>query len=135
MKLRIEGEPAPKGRPRFSVIRGKPHVYTDAKTLAAEEVIRWHLRSTIKGEPDDTHEFFVHLEFVVKSKRCDIDNLTKLVMDAANGFIWKDDKQVVRLLVDLYRTDDASECHTTIEWETATLRAWEWARDKGSKAA
>lgn len=114
MKLRIDGEPIPKGRPRFSVIRGKVHTYTPEKTRAAEEAMRWHLRSAWTGEPT-TKECHVQLTFAAKSKRSDIDNFCKLVLDAANGIVWTDDRQVTRLMVDLYRVDSVADAFTEIE--------------------
>jgi Holliday junction resolvase RusA-like endonuclease len=108
----IDGEPVPKGRPRFSCIRGKPHVYTDAKTLAAEEALRWQIRSKIKGPPDAESKFVVVLHFHTKSKRSDWDNLSKLVCDALNGFVWKDDKQIQQAHVILTRVTDAKDART-----------------------
>ena len=39
----------------------------------------------------------------------DIDNLTKLVLDACNGLFYQDDKQVVKLAV-IKMKDNISEC-------------------------
>jgi len=49
----------------------------------------------------------VKIEFYYKGKTsgycpkyADIDNLAKLVLDALNGIIWEDDKQIVKLLAE-----------------------------------
>ena len=43
----------------------------------------------------------------------DIDNLAKLVLDAMNGVVYHDDRQVVRLVVEK-RLDTINECHGSI---------------------
>lgn len=100
--LTIQGEPTPKGRPRFSCIKGKPHVYTPAKTLAAEEELGWHLRSAMTGPPTD-QDVHLSVSFYAKSKRADLDNFVKLLMDSANGIVWHDDRQVTRITAQLVR--------------------------------
>lgn len=119
MIVRIDGEPTPKGRPRFSVIKGRAYAYTPEKTRAAEEAMRWHLRSAVTGQPDNESAFHVRMVFAAKSKRADADNFAKLVLDAANGIVWGDDRQVTRLIVDLYRVKSTAEAFTEIEFVTA----------------
>src|SRR5215471_3002886 len=41
--------------------------------------------------------------FATNNKRSDVDNLAKLILDACNGFVWKDDRQVVELYVRVER--------------------------------
>jgi Holliday junction resolvase RusA-like endonuclease len=101
-RLRIDGEPVPKGRPRFSCIKGKPHTYTPAKTLAAEQELAWHFRSAHTGPPV-AHPVALRVAFHVKSNTCDLDNLIKTILDAANGIVFEDDKQVVQIEAELYR--------------------------------
>jgi crossover junction endodeoxyribonuclease RusA len=112
-RLEIEGEPRPKGRPRFSCIKGKPHVYTDAKTLAAEQEIGWQLRAAMKGRTPTEERLFVRLEFYTKSKTVDADNLAKLVLDSANGIAFKDDRQIDSLYIDVFR--GSTQPHTIID--------------------
>lgn len=102
--LVIDGEPFAKGRPRFSCIRGKPHVYTDEKTRAAEEAIGWQLRSAMTGPPTQ-EPVRVQLIFHCKKAKGDLDNLCKTVLDAANGIVFEDDKQVVWLNAEIVRVD------------------------------
>ena len=100
----IPGNPRPKGRPRFTT--GPGHAYTDGATQAAEESIRWQLRS-LRGEKY-TGLLSVSLHFYRDNhRRVDIDNLQKLVLDACNGYLWDDDSQIAILfsakLVDKHR--------------------------------
>lgn len=110
-RLKIEGEPVPKGRPRFSVIRGKVHTYTPARTLAAEQELAWHLRAAMTGQPV-THPVSLRVAFYCKSKTSDLDNLIKCLLDSANGIVYVDDKQVVQIEAELYR--GSSDPHTDL---------------------
>jgi Holliday junction resolvase RusA-like endonuclease len=91
LDVEFPGQPLPKKRPRFTAGN---RAYTDVKTLRAEEAIRWQLSRVRPVEGD----LSVDLTFWRKDKRrVDIDNLIKLCLDAANGVVWKDDSQIVRL--------------------------------------
>lgn len=91
--LTLTGEPVAKGRPRT----GRGRTYTPAATVAAEEAIRWQLR-TAGLKPDVDHLLAVWLRFRSSTgRRVDIDNLQKLCLDACNGFVWADDFQVVEI--------------------------------------
>lgn len=116
IKFTIQGIPQGKGRPRFSSRGGFARTYTPEKTVAAEESIRLQ---SIKHRPADPLECSIMLDLVfcmptLKSmskkaralavasmqshtKRPDIDNLVKLVMDALNGWFWLDDAQISEL--------------------------------------
>jgi Holliday junction resolvase RusA-like endonuclease len=50
-------------------------------------------------------------------KKPDVDNAAKLVMDALNGRLYRDDVDVVELTVLRYWSDDG--------WERTIIRAWE----------
>lgn len=100
--IRIEAKEAPvaKGRPRISVIKGKPHAYTPEKTRAAEEAWRWRIKAAAPSQVDDTSWFAVEAWFYVpkltkSTRRGDGDNFLKLICDAATGIVWKDDSQVI----------------------------------------
>ena len=100
IEITIPGKPVPKGRPRISVIRGRPHAYTPETTRAAEEAMAWHLRSAWPGVVDEEAWFYVECTFYVpkltrSTRRGDGDNFLKLVCDSATGIIWKDDSQVL----------------------------------------
>jgi crossover junction endodeoxyribonuclease RusA len=97
--LTLTGEPVSKGRPRVTT----HGTYTNPKTAAAEEAIRWQLRAA-GVKPDTDHPLEVRLRFRCSGRgRRDLDNLIKLVLDACNGFAWADDSQVVHLDAHLER--------------------------------
>lgn len=91
-RLTVPGDPTTKGRPRLV----KGHVVTPTRTKRWEEYIRWHLRAGYPNlEPNATHSLGIRLAFYTSTRqRRDIDNLAKLVLDALNGGVWRDDFQV-----------------------------------------
>lgn len=101
--LTIPGDPVSKQRPRFS---GK-RAYTPAETRAAEESIKWHIIESHRALlPDADSSFGVRLQFFTKNyQRRDLDNMSKLIFDACNGMVWKDDAQVHELTARLVRAD------------------------------
>lgn len=107
--LVVPGEPVAKERPRL----GYGRVRTPAATKAAEEAIGWELLAQ-RVQPNGVDRLVVKLDFHVGPRRglVDIDNLVKLVLDACNGFAWRDDSQVVRLASELHR--DAETPRTVI---------------------
>ena len=95
MHLYLEVEPVSKARPRFT---RSGHVYTPKKTSDYEEYLGWRFKEVIKDAPDGDSLFGIRIVFCIKNrKRIDIDNLAKAVLDAANGIIWEDDRQVREL--------------------------------------
>lgn len=106
MLFKILGEPTAKGRPHF----GKFGAYTPAKTRNAEADVRGQIIAQLP--PDwKPMEKALHLDIRVyrilpKSKkpgtfattRPDLDNYVKLVLDAMNTIVFKDDSQVVSLV-------------------------------------
>ncbi len=107
----MEGRPVPKARPR--VFRG--HAATPKRTQQAEAQLLAIYMIQNPGEEPFTGPVGVDCSFYMpiatswsKSKkkmaaegllpckgRPDIDNLTKLVLDALNGFAFKDDSQII----------------------------------------
>lgn len=100
--LELKCDPVAKGRPRF----GNGRTYTPAKTLKAERELEMLMLSQFRIEPLDfalnvTVQFFISPPKRTKNKypcvKPDIDNYTKLVLDAGNGILWKDDGLIVSL--------------------------------------
>jgi len=110
----VDGKPVPKGRPRFNKMTGK--IYTPAATVRAEKNIRWNIFQQCASQQNHYKDytgmvnvtimfwmpFPSHLRKKEKIEgegrpiiiRPDLDNLIKLVLDAMNGFMYKDDNQV-----------------------------------------
>ncbi len=114
LKITIPIRPVGKARPRF----GGGHVYTPKLTKRAEKIIKEHARLAYRNPPTDK-PVAVEVEAIfappvkwAKAIRAlaadnsqprpikpDVDNITKLVLDALNGVLWVDDAQVVNLSV------------------------------------
>lgn len=89
--IEILGEPRSKCRPRFT--KNGNRVYNDKKQIDNEKMLKWNFK--LKFKTPVSHEVAVACIFYRSTKsRIDLDNLTKQVLDAANGICWLDDMQV-----------------------------------------
>lgn len=87
----VHGEPVSKQRARVTG-RG---TYTPAKTREAEAAVRDAINEAGFWNPLAGDQFAVHVTFTNGNRRRrDLDNMTKLVLDALNGVAWVDDVQV-----------------------------------------
>ena len=110
----VPGEPRGKGRPRFNKATGAVH--TDSETRAYEQKIiayyrnqlqgfRWHDNAFVSVEvtahypiPKSATKAAVagmQAGEILPSRKPDIDNVLKVVLDALNGVAYKDDSRVV----------------------------------------
>ena len=91
--LTVNGNPIPKGRPR--VYQGR--AMTPARTREYETLVSQAAGIAWRGAPTN-RLLSVTLRFYrANCIRCDIDNLTKAILDALNGVVWEDDGQIVEL--------------------------------------
>lgn len=118
--LFIPGEPQGKGRPRFSKRGNFVNVYTPKNTETYEDKIRWfynHKYDKMIFEENEPLTMYIVANFgppkstsrkkrlqmidgeIKPTKKPDIDNIAKIIMDALNGFAYKDDKQIIRVCV------------------------------------
>ena len=126
----VYGEPVGKGRPRF-VRRGNfTQTYTPQKTKTYEDEIRMMARAAMGSnellDTPVTVAIYIRapipasfsrqkrkdaLEGILKpTKKPDIDNIAKCFLDAMNGIVYLDDKQVVNLhLTKVYAETPAVE--------------------------
>ena len=109
--------PVPKARPRFTRYG---HTYTPKKTADYEKAVAEYWRQATNGfQYDREQALIVNLVFgmpipkstsksktelmangtIRPTKKPDVDNLAKAVMDALNGVAWVDDSQVVRVSI------------------------------------
>ena len=110
----MPGEPRGKGRPRFS---RDGHPYTDNETRAYEHKIAAYYRKAYGGaRAADTAFVTVDViaylpipkrvtkaqlvgmvtKTILPSRKPDVDNVLKVVLDALNGIAYKDDSRVHR---------------------------------------
>jgi len=115
----VPGQPVGKGRPRASTRGGFVRMYTDAKTLSYEAAIAH--QATFAMSVWSVFETAISLRVVAfygippswpKRKQLqalhgelipgkpDLDNVAKAVLDALNGVVYVDDKQVVKLVAE-----------------------------------
>lgn len=101
------GKVVSKERPRSSKTG---HMYTPEKTRAFEKAITAWAEENMEGRPVfyplavEVHIYDytvdpVLLGGVTSKQHGDIDNKVKAVLDACNGIIWRDDKQINELLI------------------------------------
>ena len=106
----IPGEPVAKGRPRFA----NGHAFTPNKTRAYEEIVRLHAMQAMRGKKMLTGPIGIRVTAyfpIPKSftktkkeqaisgslrhtKKPDWDNVGKIVSDALNGVVYRDDAVV-----------------------------------------
>ena len=91
VRFTLEGEPVPKARPR--VLRNG-HVYTPKRTVDYETALRLAARAAFFVYPTDQKGLVVSALFGRTAMRGDLDNLLKSLLDAMQGIIYVDDRQV-----------------------------------------
>jgi len=132
IQVNVIGIPRAKGRPRFS--RKSGATYTPKKTVDAEydflSLMLCELRKIqgLKLPIETPIKLFIRFFFSfpkswsVKKKesrpkhtqRPDLDNLLKLVLDACNGRVWRDDSQICEIYAKKVFHDGAS--YTKVEF-------------------
>lgn len=100
-KLKLPVEPYGKGRPRRGA---NGRIYTPEKTKEAEYQAKHHMRAQWKLEPLEG-ALYVGITFYFKRPKSvkrkypivkpDRDNAEKLICDAGNGILWRDDCQII----------------------------------------
>lgn len=107
-RFAVQGEPIVKARPRL----GKSKTYTPKRTKDHQNNIAWTAKQQgvkiLKGAVHVKLQFYMPLPITQNLRElaligthfhpCDIDNLSKAVLDALNCIAWEDDKQVVSLI-------------------------------------
>jgi Holliday junction resolvase RusA-like endonuclease len=114
MTIIIPGKPIPKKRPKFA--RKGKHVVAYNPQKEEVRAAQWALRSQHKGNPLEG-ALEVSLVFsmlipmsetnkrkemmctgkILHTKKPDLDNLEKFILDCCNGLLWKDDSQIIAI--------------------------------------
>ena len=125
IRFDVPGEPGAKGRPRFSTRGGFVKTYTDKKTELYESLVRnaylikYESNKPLEGEikVEIQAHFSIPKSTSKKSreemvagrirptKKPDIDNIAKTVLDALNGIAFEDDKNITELIVGKHYSD------------------------------
>lgn len=121
MQFVIYGEPVAQARPRFTTHGGFSRAYDDPKSRRAKADVLGQVKMAMRDNPNFKpleNAIELHLTFyrpipkgkskkwqenaksgvVLPTSRPDVDNYTKLVKDALNGYLWRDDSQVTDLV-------------------------------------
>lgn len=117
IRLVIPGRPVPKKRPRLGYNGRKAYIYTPEETKAYEELIRWLGRINVKQPITDLVEVQIKIYFKGKDEKPDLDNVIKSLLDGMNGIVLKDDRQVRRIVAEMF--EDPNE---RAEIEVRTMR-------------
>lgn len=128
-RFTVPGFPVGKQRPKFTTKAGSKfvHVYTPDKTVAYERMIGMCAKAAgvemmeyvnvyvnVFIPPRVIHRKTMPDILKEPKKRPDIDNILKCCLDAMNNLAYKDDKNVLRAVIDLICVQ-RSEPHINIE--------------------
>lgn len=119
----VPGPPVAKGRPRFTTAGGKVRTYTPEKTAAYEDLVKLaYMQVGVKLTGPIAAEITAYFAIpkstskkmrqkmisgeVRPTKKPDLDNIVKSVLDALNGIAFDDDSQVCSLVVDKLYSED-----------------------------
>ena len=126
IELSIDGLPIGKGRPKVTSRFGHAFAYTPTRTKDYEQKIKmtyinnytyFHrldgpLEATInqyfpvpKGTSKVKHQKMINNE-IQHTKKPDIDNIIKSILDGLNGLAYEDDSQIVSLTANKYYSDN-----------------------------
>lgn len=99
MKLSVNITPVPLARPRINT--GNKGRYLPKRSQQFKEDFQAAVRAAFTGKPFEnplsvTLHFFKPLKITAPNYG-DVDNLQKAVLDAGNGLIWADDRQITEL--------------------------------------
>ena len=120
LHFEVEITPVAKGRPRYSKRGNFVQTYTPKKTVDYEDVIRENAKIAMGTSEPLEAPLSVLLMFgmpipastpkkalegylngsVKHTKKPDLDNLAKAVLDAMNGVVYLDDNQICRLTIE-----------------------------------
>lgn len=96
--FKVDGNPLPKQSFRVNSKGVKVFGYRDKRVTVWQDKVGWAARAKMGGRPPLRDDLNITIRFTRANKRrVDIDNLSKAVLDAMNGIVYKDDQQVKEL--------------------------------------
>ena len=123
VEFTLKGEPQGKDRPRFTSRGGYVRTYTSQKTAAYEQAVRQaYLESTdmiLEGPIRVTIRAYMSIPSSYSktktqrmragrerpTKKPDVDNIAKVILDGLNHLAYDDDKQVIELAIEKWYSD------------------------------
>lgn len=136
IRFTVYGEPVGKARPRFNTKTRT--AYTPSKTAEYEKEVAMAYRIVSKSRRFDgavaldINAYFAipkstskkRVEQILKqdirpTKKPDIDNIAKIIIDGLNGIAYEDDKQVVSVSIDKYYSSEPR-----VEVEIMEVKQW-----------
>ena len=132
-EFEVEGKIVGKERPRVNMYSG--NVYTPTKTKDYETLIqqafliKYRKQPRIEGRLSVSIIAFFKIPTSIKksdrelmindvispTKKPDVDNIAKVVLDGLNNFVFKDDNQVSKIFVEKKYTDDTEKIFIGVE--------------------
>lgn len=124
VKFTVPGEPKGKGRPKFSKVGGFVKTYTPETTVnyenwvkicfqeAKQEKLSGELKAEIRCFFDIPNSYSkkkkedAYYGRIRPTKKPDIDNICKIILDSLNGLAYADDKDIVSCTVDKWFDDN-----------------------------
>ena len=102
----FDERPQPKGRPRF--VKGRSITPTATREYEAT-LVYWMRQEAVRNAwvMPDTTDVDVHIKLFFEHSGKppgDVDNYAKAITDAANGVLYRDDRQIRRLTVERVTT-------------------------------
>ncbi len=123
----VPGQPVGKGRPRFAMIKGKVRTYTPKATREFEQRVAWlcaHRPATgpirvsitaIFRRPKAMKRQSDPPGLCWHTKKPDLDNVCKALIDACNGRAYEDDNQIVKIDAAAYYSEKTGKPRTHVE--------------------
>ena len=120
IKFEVLGTPVWKSRPKFSAVNGHAVAYTPAKTANYETLVKLSYQQKYAGcmfDKDKPLRAIIRAFFpipksvskkkreqmrdlrILHTKRPDVDNIVKAILDALNGVAYYDDSQVAEVMI------------------------------------
>lgn len=132
MDFTIEGEPRGKGRPRWDSVHRR--TYTPDKTARYERMVRKAFLESggVKHDGDTRIAVIINAYFQVPksyskkrrqecidqidrpTKKPDVDNIAKIILDGLNGVAYEDDAQVTEIICRKYYSHSSGYVRVTL---------------------
>ena len=125
IRFTVPGEPKGKARPRVFNQGGKSHAVTPQDTLNYESLVKWVFTNTMEARKlqGEIEAKIVAMYPIPKAmtkknrqlidegklhptKKPDLDNVAKIILDSLNKVAFDDDSQVTRLIVEKHFSDN-----------------------------